>query len=767
MDDKLKKGGRSVLNLMKEGYLADEQQTDSHNRAKDNDVGVNERLYLRFDSKRTTWENNARKCERFRSGYQWTREQINELVRDKKAPIVVNLQNPAVEQLKSMLTSNSPRFNALPREGSDRQTAKAISDIMSYIWQYNRCNVKLKNTVDDYAVKGLGYMAAYWDPYEDFGKGEVIIEDLDPYNVYIDPLSKRRDFSDARHILVVHEWSKEQIMNTFRGIKKSFFKDLPAIAKSDKQERVLHDEADLEQKADDEPEYYRVIDRYTKRMLDMCHYQSGEYEYVIEKENASIYKETVIFGTTTVDLQSGDTNIEYAIEADERGMVLEAMKSLGVHYHIIMEQDPQTGEEYPVPVPGPPSPQAIAEVTIERMTISELISRGEMIETEYPGREIYRVLSISNKLYWKGYTGTTMYPIVPFVNRHKRNPYPHSDVLATMSLQKELNVTRMHIMTHTANTSGITIAIPKGSGKVSDIENKLAKPGVRVIDYSPEDGGAPHFMYPPQLPSQLYESEKRFENTIYEQFGIYPFMGGGQNAHQTSSGILILDELSQRRIASKRSDIEESLNVLGKVVVELVQRHYTERKVIRLLQPTGRYNEIEINSPVYEQYSGRLLHRINDVSIGAYDLIVASGSTLPSNRMIRMEYFMKLYAQNLIDQYEVLKNVDEVDAEGVMERMGLLNQLQGQLEALSEEVKKLEGDLQTADREAVGARKRVEVEKFKAKLAQMQASIQTALNSGKERALAAMKQQTTSSDPNTAVPTALDDDLIQSIDTMV
>jgi hypothetical protein len=49
-----------------------------------------------------------------------------------------------------------------------------------------------------------------------------------------------------------------------------------------------------------------------------------------------------------------------------------------------------------------------------------------------------------------------------------------------------------------------------------------------------------------------------------------------------------------------------------------------------------------------------------------------------------------------------------------------MQQMQQQVQGLQEEVKKLKGDLQTADREAQHAKKRVEIEKFKTQLKNVQ-----------------------------------------------
>ena len=48
--------------------------------------------------------------------------------------------------------------------------------------------------------------------------------------------------------------------------------------------------------------------------------------------------------------------------------------------------------------------------------------------------------------------------------------------------------------------------------------------------------------------------------------------------------------------------------------------------------------------------------------------------------------------------------------------MDIVQQLQGQLQQAQEAVKNLQGDLQTAHRESISARKRTEVEKFKGDL---------------------------------------------------
>jgi uncharacterized protein YukE len=217
----------------------------------------------------------------------------------------------------------------------------------------------------------------------------------------------------------------------------------------------------------------------------------------------------------------------------------------------------------------------------------------------------------------------------------------------------------------------------------------------------------------------LYKNEADAKADIERILGIYALMQGDPSAMpQTYKGTLAIDEYGQRRIKSKRDDIEEGINQVAKVVVGFIQATYTTMKVMRLLQPNHKPKEVKINEPVYDQISGQFLGKLNDVTVGKYDVLVVSGSTLPSNRYARFEYFMDLYKNGIIDQLEVLKQTEVANIEDVLNRSSKMQQLMNQVESQETQIKDLKGDLQTARRELVHARQRVEVEKYKTNLEQ-------------------------------------------------
>jgi soluble cytochrome b562 len=103
-----------------------------------------------------------------------------------------------------------------------------------------------------------------------------------------------------------------------------------------------------------------------------------------------------------------------------------------------------------------------------------------------------------------------------------------------------------------------------------------------------------------------------------------------------------------------------------------------------------------------------------------HDVRIEPGSTLPSSKYAELAVYLEAFQLGIVDRYEVLKKNPELfDKEGIMRRTEEKQLLQQQIQAMQEQIKNLQGDLQTAQRESVSDRKRVEVEKFKSRLSEI------------------------------------------------
>ena len=699
-------------------------------------------LFSDYSSARKLWSRQAIEDSEFRSGKQWKKEQVNALRARAQEPLVVNVIHPAVEQAKAMLTSNAPKFQSTGRDTSDTKVGRIFSDLMAYIWDISVGNAELKRCIDDYYVKGMGVMISYIKPDADFGRGEVMVKSIDPLSVYIDPDAEDPFCRDASNIVVAKRMTEKELIEMYPEFEETIraSQETSHISDYDENRFGLFDEEVVPQSrkqsllnVDDERElevferytkvktpYYKIFDPFENREIIINDPQYAEYR-----------EEPAVILTTAKDQQ-------ILTEKQNVNQYMQIAEQVGKVYHL--EQDPQTGQ--PVPVKGEETLDSIPESTVSIDIIDKgiLIDSDKIMVTKVMNTNIKQCISVGDEYLYSIILPIEDYPIVPFMNGHHRNPYPTSDVRLVRGLQEYINKIRSLIVAHASSSTNVKLLIPRGSMNKKQLEEEWAKAGTAVIEFDPELG-QPIVAGPVPLPNELYKNEADAKQDIERILGIYTFMQGDVGgAPQTFKGTIAMDEFGQRRINSKKDDIEASLNQLARSVVGLIQFVYQSEKTIRLIQPNNKPMEVKINQNIYDDVSGQLIDKINDITVGKYDIIVVSGSTLPSNRWARFEYYMELYKSGLIDQTEVLKQTDVADMEGVLERAGQMQKLQGQVQQQTEQIKQLKGDLQTAQRESIHDRKRVEVKEFEKKLAKAEAKAEMATQLYKERASDELKK---------------------------
>ena len=602
----------------------------------------------------------------------------------------------------------------------------------------------LKQVVDDYYVKGMGVMYAYYDPNADYGKGEVILKSINPHDLYIDPASKDPFCSDSGHLLVAKKHMKSQLILEYPDYAEIIDRVVQTnyISQETKTRFGLYDEqttsnVNVDRRLADDDIELEVIERYTKVKMPYTrmYNQVDNEEDILTKDQLDEYLEKPGYLVTMANEQKIVTHDKLIQEYDN------VFEQTGGIYHMV--PNPQTGQ--PLMQPGEESPNMIPDSTtvLEKVTYKDLVRMDIITMNEIIIDNMQCCVSVGDELLYSVIYPLEQFPIVTFMNRHNRNPYPLSDVRLVKGLQEYINKIRSLIIAHASSSTNVKLLIPRGSMNKRQLEEEWGRAGTAVIEYDPELG-QPIVAGPVPLPNELYKNEDDAKADIERILGIYALMQGDQGASpQTYKGTIALDEFGQRRIKSKKDDIEAGLNQMAKVVVQFVQAYYTATKTLRLLQPNSMPKEVTINEEIYDDITGTFLSRLNDVTMGKYDIIVLSGSTLPSNRWGRFEYYKELYSMGVIDQVELLKQTDVADMEGVLERSDQRAQMSQQIQQLQEQVKQLSGDLQTAQRESVHDRKRVEIKEFEKKLAKAEAKIEMASQLYKSRSgdeLAKIKQ---------------------------
>ena len=232
--------------------------------------------------------------------------------------------------------------------------------------------------------------------------------------------------------------------------------------------------------------------------------------------------------------------------------------------------------------------------------------------------------------------------------------------------------------------------------------------------------GAPHFQASQSVAGECYRLIQQSELYIALILGLPEIMHGfAEKAPEIMRATERMIALGSERPKSKLRDIEFSINKLGKVLYNLSKGHYTYKKIFRLAQPNNNITEVMAN--FYTDVSGAVLDLKKEKhALDQHDIRIEPGSTMPSSKYAELAVYLEAFQMGIVDRYEVLKKNPELfDKEGIMRRTEEKQLLQQQVQAMQDQIKNLQGDLQTAQRESVSDRKRVEVEKFKSRLSEV------------------------------------------------
>ena len=629
---------------------------DQDPRAKQNDE-----LYRQWRDSRSEWDTEARRDIDFYLGNHFTNDESDELAQRNQADIPMDRVSAAIEKFKAVLTSRPPAFTIVPREDSDVQVANLWRTIMGYIWQNSDGDWQMKQAIQDYAVTGMGYMYAYIDRESDFGRGDVKFTYLDPFRVYASPSSRDRWFSDSDGLILSTILTGEQVVNLYPELNDSVD---PATG-------------------EEIPGLIRQLSGFT--------YDEEDYPSSQNRNSMNVFTPAEVKDKDYFEVQ--------------KYQILERFYKIKVPFYRIIDMKSQEEE-------------ILSQEEYEKFVFenSEAMEIGAFTAIQVLQTRVKVCASLGEVVLYEQILNTDEYPIVPLPNIWTSTPYPKSDVSRARPMQRLLNKLWSLALSHAQASAGLKLLVPLGSvDDIDQLEKDWANPNA-VIEVDSSQG-EPHYPAPQPLAGEFYRLIQQSEFYIDFIFGLPEMMHGfADKAPDTVRATERMIALGSERPKSKLRDVEFSINKLGKVLYNLSKGHYTYKKIFKLAQPNNNITEVMAN--FYTDVSGAVLDLKKDRHLlDQHDIRIESGSTMPSNKYAELSVYLEAFKMGIVDRYEVLKKNPEIfDKEGVMRRTEEKQLMQQQMQAMQEQIKNLQGDLQTAQRESVSDRKRVEVEKFKSRL---------------------------------------------------
>ena len=239
------------------------------------------------------WQEQAREDYNYVVGKQWTEEELKTFEKQKRPALVINRIAPLVNIVIGYQKLNRFDISFLGRTSDDVELAQVRTGLTKYILDRCQFDKAESQVFTDMAIGGLGWFyVRYKFDYEQ-NDGEVSIERVDPFSMYLDPETHELDLNDAKYLFRARWTDKDELKNIY----------------SDKAEEIesafqLYDRAEEENQEIKyiDPEWYnselkkiRVVECWYKvnEKKAMAYLNDGQ---VIEMQDKAILEQLVMQG---------------------------------------------------------------------------------------------------------------------------------------------------------------------------------------------------------------------------------------------------------------------------------------------------------------------------------------------------------------------------------------------------------------------------------------------------------------------------------------
>ena len=673
---------------------------------------------------RSQWQFVNQKGYEFAHDEQLSSSEKTALQDQGMPTFTINRILPVVEMLNFYATANNPRWQAIGVEGSDSDVAAVFSDLSDYIWNLSDGSALYSNVINDAITKSIGYVLVTVDTDMDNGMGEVVLQQPEPFDIYVDPKSRDMMFRDASYVLIRKVLPKSHIVKIFPQFKRKINSasslegddSYSERAISDKEQKLfLRDDANAEDvgvdSAGEQEPTIELFELYEKIKVS---YVNVFYRIPPDEEQLKVIQQQVqvkmkeMAAEMQVELMEQDKQMQEAVQMGK--MIPERYQLELEKAQKMMQQQLQAAEqEYMSQLQAAASKienKVISEKEYNILLKDKTFQQSIVDSVQFYGTRIRQTICAGDKLLQEVVYPENIvdYPLIPFHYKWTGTPYPVSAVAPLVGKQREINKSHQ-IMVHNASLgSSLRWLYEEGSIDPEQWEKYSSSPGALLSVRPGSEKPTP--IMPAPLSNAFFGIVQEGKQDMEYLAGIYSSMQGDtQQQHETFRGMLALDEYGTRRIKQwMKHSIEPALRQLGKVIMQISQSVYSANKKFRIIQPSAlqEEREQEINIPIYNDM-GRAIGKSMDYSAAKFDVRIVAGSTLPVNRWAYLAELKELLQFGVIDDIAVLAETDVRNKEQIAKRKSMYAQLQGQLGQMQEALKDKEGTIETLERQLVQA----------------------------------------------------------------
>ena len=579
---------------------------------------------FRDQDKRAKWEKERNLNWDVIENNLWNEEEKEEFFKQKQIPIVDNKCNKGTQGRCAIVTSKKPEMMFSPIGSNDLYVAELLKRGHDIIWSKNDGGMTVYETCEESTISGVGVLYAYHDPNKGIF-GREVFEEISPDNVFWDAQSKKRDWSDT-HVLIAFLRTKSYIKDRYPEITDD---DLTFnVVEKDKEHTSTGiTTGDNYPTAEDQPgnDTIDAIEGEPANIWEI-------WAWLLKVKNDDW---VIIEGPKKEDMPiSEPMNLNKGEKPEDR---VAQLKKENPKFKVI---------HWPR--------------QLEKRTVRHIVGKKQIMQTDDNGNEVTEL----DNPHGEDADGDVIMPIIPLLGQRTRSGYP----MGVVSYARDLNkisskalLNFFHGAAHLINAPIIETDDAKWEGEPGTHGSRVKVPK-----------NTPAHLIPRRMSPGAYQIEHWLnikqvaDQDIDDQFDTPDVMKGrvqeGQSNMSGRLGLALQDtaDLMSNPFVSKT---ESSFVRLSKVNVALMLKNWHRVQWERLIEPDEmrkwRPEEEEISAE--EEESGEISQEDQDkiqakwehaldvidreVDMGKeniggiidIDVKIHAGSSMPTNRMLKME----------------------------------------------------------------------------------------------------------------------------------
>lgn len=261
----------------------------------------------------------------FVANRQWSQEDQSLLEEQGRPIITFNRMGPYFDAISGYEVNNRQEIKFKPRTHDDSKQIEILNAATQWILDETNAQDEESSAFTDCLIGGMGWISTHMD-YEIDLDGKVVMERIDPLEMYWDPYSRKKNLSDARYIQRIQWKTEKEIkdqwpdaeLNASANVWEDDMKSEPHNAslaflyktnstgydeKSGRHRVIQHQHYELK-------EIYRVVDPASGKQVELEAkkfkaikklYDQQGIELTFAKQKKRLYKQCFIVGDEIVE----------------------------------------------------------------------------------------------------------------------------------------------------------------------------------------------------------------------------------------------------------------------------------------------------------------------------------------------------------------------------------------------------------------------------------------------------------------------------------